>query len=111
MDDIKALTFDLFGTVLDLGGSLMPAIGQWLREAKSNVRACEFWREWRYRQRIEQYQDNIVAMGHSGYLPVARRACVYVARQFHIEFADADVARLMAAWQQLNAFEDVVPAL
>src|SRR5437773_2164696 len=98
--EIRALTFDLFGTVLDLGGSLTPAIGRWLRERGSRVTAQEFWKEWRYRQRIEQYQDNIVAMGHSGYLPVARRACVYVLGQFHVEFGDGDVERLMGAWQE-----------
>ena len=29
--DIKALTFDLFGTILDLGGSLTPYIAEFLR--------------------------------------------------------------------------------
>jgi 2-haloacid dehalogenase len=113
--DVRALTFDLFGTVLDLGGSLTPAIDAWLREkriaATSTVNAAAIWREWRYRQRIEQYQDNIVAMGHSGYLPVARRAGVYVLKQFGIDATRDEMDRLMAAWQQLNPFDDVLPAL
>src|SRR5688500_15065107 len=110
--DVRALTFDLFGTVLDLGGSLTPAIDAWLRANNfAGVDAAAVWSEWRYRQRIEQYQDNIVAMGHSGYLPVARRACVYVLRQFKIDASDAAVDHLMSAWQELNPFADVIPAL
>ena len=110
--EIRALTFDLFGTVLDLGGSLTPAIAAWLREYNfAGIDAAAVWREWRYRQRIEQYQDNIVAMGHSGYLPVARRAGVYVLRQFGLDPTPAQVDRLMTAWQELKPFDDVLPAL
>jgi 2-haloacid dehalogenase len=109
--DIQALTFDLFGTVLDLGGSLTPVIASFLQERKSGVSPAQVWAEWRYRQRIEQYQDNIVEMGHSGYLPVARRAGVYVLKQFGVEATSADVDHLMDAWQQLQPFGEVRAAL
>lgn len=108
---IRALTFDLFGTVLDLGGSLTPFIANFLKGKNSDVSAAKVWEQWRYRQRIEQYQDNIVAMGHSGYLPVARRAGIYVLRQFGIDPTTSQMDELMQAWQQLNPFEDVLPAL
>ena len=111
LDEVKALTFDLFGTVLDLAGSLTPAIGRFLKNAGSTVTPEEFWRQWRYRQRIEQYQDNIVMMGHSGYQAVARRACLYTLGLNHIEANDNDVDSLMAAWQELSPFPEVVPAL
>ena len=111
MSDIKALTFDLFGTVLDLGGSLTPDITVFLREKKSHASADAFWARWRDRQRIEQYQDNIVAMGHSGYLTVARRALVYVAQQFKLNAGSGDIDRLMQSWQKLKPFDDVPAAL
>jgi 2-haloacid dehalogenase len=108
---VEALTFDLFGTVLDLDGSLTPRIGDWLIGKKSNVDPAAFWREWRHRQRIEQYQDNIVTMGHSGYLTVARRAGVYVIELFGIGATAGEVDRLMSAWQDLRPFPDVLPVL
>jgi 2-haloacid dehalogenase len=111
LDDIRALAFDLFGTVLDLGGSLTPYIGEFLRRRKSAVDPAELWRRLRHRQRIEQYQDNIVAMGHSGYLPVARQATVYVLGEFRIDASAAEIDQLMHAWQQLRPFPDVLPAL
>ena len=72
-DNVQALTFDLFGTILDLGGSLVPFIEPFLQDRGADVDAESFWVQWRARQRIEQYQDNIMALGHSGYQEVARR--------------------------------------
>jgi 2-haloacid dehalogenase len=111
LDAVRALTFDLFGTVLDLGGSLTPYIDAFLKEKKSSASAADIWHEWRYRQRLEQYQDNIVAMGHSGYTPVARRAGVFVLRQFGIDATRSEVDRLMDAWQHLRPFPEVIDAL
>ena len=108
---IQALTFDLFGTVLDLGGSLTPPLAAFLHEKNSPAPPDAVWARWRDRQRIEQYQDNIVAMGHSGYLTVARRALVYILQQFNVKASAAEVDRLMQSWQQLTPFPDVLPAL
>lgn len=110
-ESIRALTFDLFGTVLDLGGSLTPAIGRFLAEKGCSTDPAQFWQQWRYRQRIEQYQDSLVMLGHSGYLETARRAFVYVLRLNRVEFTNAEVEQFMRAWQQLKPFPDVVAAL
>lgn len=107
----QALTFDLFGTVLDLAGSLTPAIGEFLVTKNCETDPKQFWEQWRYRQRIEQYQDNIVMLGHSGYLTVARRACVYTLALNGVKTTSAEVDELMRAWQQLSPFPEVVAAL
>ena len=75
----RAIAFDLFGTVLDLGGSLRPALEAFLR-GRGGVDAAAFWQQLRYRQRIEQYQDSLMLLGHGGYLETVRRAFSYVAR-------------------------------
>ena len=54
-----ALTFDLFGTVLDLAGSLTPALER-LLAGRAAGGAEAFWRQLRHRQRIEQYQDSLM---------------------------------------------------
>ena len=61
--DIKALTFDLFGTILDLGSSLKPYIAEFLKAKDAPIAADRFWDQWRARQRIEQYQDTLVMLG------------------------------------------------
>ena len=111
IDDVEALTFDLFGTVLDLAGSLTPPIAEFLRAKGCDDDPHEFWNHWRYRQRIEQYQDNIVMLGHSGYLTVARRACVYTLKLHGIDAQPREIDRLMESWQQLSPFPEVKPAL
>jgi 2-haloacid dehalogenase len=110
-ENIRALTFDLFGTVLDLGGSLTPAIARFLGEKGAAKDPGQFWQQWRYRQRIEQYQDSLVMIGHSGYLETARRAFVYVLRLNGIDCTREEVERFMRAWQALEPFKDVAPAL
>jgi 2-haloacid dehalogenase len=107
----RALTFDLFGTVLDLGGSLTPYIDRFLKEKGASIDAEQFWQRWRYRQRIEQYQDSLVMLGHSGYLETARRAFVYVLRLNDLQASKAEVDSFMQAWQELKPFPDVLPAL
>ena len=111
LENCKALTFDLFGTVLDLGGSLTPFIGQFLAVKGSDADPAEFWAQWRYRQRIEQYQDNIVDLGHSGYLEVARRAFAYVLRLNDVEATRDEIKDFMVAWQSLAPFPEVVAGL
>ncbi len=109
--DVKALTFDLFGTVLDLGGSLAPAIGAVLKKKGSPLTPDQFWGKWRARQRLEQYQDSMFMVGHSGYLATSRRALEYTLALEAIDSSTEEIDELMAAWQQLSPFPEVKEAL
>jgi 2-haloacid dehalogenase len=106
-EQVKALTFDLFGTVLDLGGSLTPFIDTMLKEQGAGVSAQEFWQQWRYRQRLEQFQDTIMMLGHSGYLETVRRAFVYVLKLNKIDMSPDEVKTFLACWQELSPFPEV----
>ncbi len=108
----KALTFDLFGTILDLGSSLTPFISKSLdARGVTNISANELWEQWRYRQRIEQYQDTILMLGHSGYLETVRRALHYTLRLNGIDASPETVKEFMQGWQHLSPFPEVLPAL
>ncbi len=109
--ETKALTFDLFGTILDLGGSLTPFIGDSLAARDAPVSTDRFWADWRYRQRIEQYQDTILMIGHSGYLETVRRALHYTLRAHRIEATPDTVDEFMKGWRFLSPFPEVLPAL
>ena len=109
--NVKALTFDLFGTVLDLGGSLTPHIKELLAAKKSDVKPEEFWARWRNRQRIEQYQDALMMIGHSGYLETARRALVWTLEYFKVNAKKDEAAEFMKKWQELSPFDDVIGGL
>lgn len=106
-EQVRALTFDLFGTILDLGGSLTPFIDEMLREKGADITAEAFWQQWRYRQRLEQFQDTIMMLGHGGYLETVRRAYVYVLARNKIEMSRAEVKAFLACWWDLKPFPEV----
>lgn len=106
-EQVRALTFDLFGTILDLGGSLTPFIDEMLREKGADITADAFWQQWRYRQRLEQFQDTIMMLGHGGYLETVRRAYVYVLARNKIEMSRAEVKAFLACWWDLKPFPEV----
>ncbi len=108
LDGVRALTFDLFGTVLDLDGSLVPPLARFFEEQGVEVDAASFWAQWRARQRIEQYQDNILMLGHSGYLTTCARALRYTLRLNQIDFDSETDAALMRLWQDLSPYPEVL---
>jgi len=71
LSGVAALTFDLFGTILDLGGSLTPTIAGFLKAKHAHIPPDRFWISGGRGSASEQYQDNILMMGHSGYLETA----------------------------------------
>ncbi len=108
----RVLTFDLFGTILDLGSSLTPFIHESLNTRDTTeISADDFWEQWRYRQRIEQYQDTIMMLGHGGYLETVRRALHYTLRRNGIDATPNTVEEFMNGWQYLSPFPEVLPAL
>ncbi len=111
LDNVTTLTFDVFGTVLDLTGSLEGPTGQFLEELGSELTGAEFYPQWRARQRIEQFQDSMLMLGHSGYLETCRRALVYSLRANGIEFEAERVVEFMSVWQELIAYPDSLEGL
>ena len=111
LDSVSTLAFDIFGTVLDLGRTLAPAAGRLLAEKGARMSGDAFWEQWRARQRVEQYQDTLMMLGHSGYLETCRRALVYCLRQHGVEFADHDIEEVMSGYRTLEPFADAEPGL
>ena len=111
MKHLKALTFDLFGTILDLSGSLSPSIEKFLQRENPELTVKQMWSQWRDRQRLEQFRDTIMMLGHCGYLEAARRALTYTLRNNAVSFTADEIDHLMAAWQHLHPFTEVGEAL
>ena len=111
LKSVTTLTFDVFGTVLDLTGSLVSPTQKLMEELGAEISGAEFWPQWRARQRIEQYQDSMMMLGHSGYLETRRRALAYCLRVNGIEFNNRQIDRFMRVWQNLRPYEDSVRGL
>ena len=108
---VTHLTFDIFGTVLDLTGSLAPPAGEFLAAHGSEMTGEAFYAEWRARQRIEQYQDNLLMLGHSGYLETCRRAFVYCLKHHDIRYTDTAVQEFMQVYKRLRPYDDALEGL
>jgi 2-haloacid dehalogenase len=111
LEHVHTLTFDVFGTILDLGGSHAPRLGEFLKSKDAAMTADELWSRWRARQRIEQFQDNLYCTGHFGYLDSSRRSLRYALRAAKLPFDDSDVSRIMEGWRQLKPFPDALSGL
>ena len=113
IENVKTLTFDIFGTVLDLAGSLIPPLDNLLKDCGNteNLKGSDVWAQWRLRQRIEQYQDNLYMLGHSGYLAVKRRALIYSLKNLKVEFTYKQIDQFMEAYQYLSPFPDAIEGL
>ena len=111
ISQVNTLTFDVFGTVLDLTGSLEAPTGELLSELGSEMTGAEFYPQWRARQRIEQYQDSMMMLGHSGYLETCRRALAYTLRANGIPFERERIVRFMEVWQDLIPYPDSLEGL
>ena len=70
-----------------------------------------FYADWRDRQRIEQYQDNLLMLGHSDYLETCRRAFVYCLKKHDVGYTDEAVREFMKAYDGLQPFGDAIQGL
>lgn len=109
--NVTTLTFDMFGTVMDLSGTLVPACDGFLEGRGAAIDGDALWALWRARQRVEQYQDTLLGQGHSGYLETCRRALVYCLRQEQIVASDDDILEFMNVWRELRPYEDALRGL
>ena len=103
---VNYLTFDIFGTVMDLSVSLTGPAGEFLAAHGSAMTDQAFYAEWRERQRIEQYQDNLLMLGHSGYLETCRRAFVYCLKKHNVSYTAGAVQELMKVYKGLQPYGD-----
>ena len=108
---VKYLAFDIFGTVMDLTGSLTGPVGDFLAAHGSPMSGEAFYADWRDRQRIEQYQDTLLMLGHSGYLETCRRAFVYCLKKHNVSHTDEAVLEFMEAYKRLRPFDDAIQGL
>jgi 2-haloacid dehalogenase len=108
---VRTLTFDVFGTILDLGTSHAPRLSDFLKSKGAPISAADLWERWRNRQRLQQYEDNLFCAGHFGYLDSSRRALSYTLRASKLPFDQSDLHRIMEGWQELHPFPDVMTGL
>ena len=111
IDDLKFLTFDLYGTVVDMQGGLTEAAAPFLKNKGWQGRPQQFVTWWRRTHFENSMIDALCDRGHTHYREIGRRSVSHVMDRAGILYSTQDVEWLVAQIEKLRPFPDVVDAL
>ena len=111
MRDLTFLTFDLYGTVVDMQAGLTEAAAPWLKEKGWQGRPHQFVTWWRRTLFENSMIDALCNRGHTSYREIGQRSVSEVMDRAGISYSTEDVEWLVAQIEKLRPFPDVVGAL
>ena len=109
--DVKVLTFDLYGTVVDMQTGLTEAVTPFLQRKGWPGDPHRFVTWWRRTHYEDSMIDALCNRGHTPYRQIGHRAVSHVMERAGITYTQTEVAWLIAQIEQLRPFPDVVAAL
>jgi 2-haloacid dehalogenase len=110
-DAVEVLTFDLYGTVVDMQSGLTEAVTPYLKAKGWQGRPGAFVTWWRRTHFENSMIDALLDRGHTPYREIGHRAVAYTLERAGISFTRAEVERLVNEIERLRPFDDVVAAL
>lgn len=109
---VKAVMCDFYGTVVDMQRGLTDAMGPYLQSkgytANPPARVVTWWRRAHFENSMI---DALLHRGHTPYREIGREALTYTFDRAGINYAVAEVDRLVSQIERLTPFPDVVDAL
>jgi len=109
--DIKVLTFDQYGTIVDMQRGLTEFVTPFLKRKGWGGKPGSFVTWWRRTHFENSMIDALIDRGHTPYRTIGERAVAYVMDRCGIGYTPEEVRALVAAIARLEPFPDVVPAL
>lgn len=109
--EVKVLTFDQYGTVVDMQGGLTEAAGPFLREKGWTGDPSRFVTWWRRTHFENSMIDALCDRGHTPYREIGHRAVSFTLERAGIEHTSAEVEWLVAQIETLKPFPEVPEAL
>jgi 2-haloacid dehalogenase len=108
---VRVLSFDLYGTVVDMQQGLTQAVTPFLRQRGWGGRPEALVTWWRRTHFENSMIDALIDKGHTPYREIGQRALAYTLQRARIPHSTDDVAYLVAQIEKLRPFPDVVSAL
>ena len=108
---IKILTFDLYGTVVDMQKGLTEMVAPYLREKGWQGKPGSFVTWWRRTHFENSMIDALLDRGHTPYREIGRRAVTLTLERAGIPHTQDEVRRLVAEIEKLRPFDDAPEAL
>src|SRR5499433_3897264 len=109
--EIKALTFDQYGTIVDMQKGLTQAVTPFLERKGWRGEPNSFVTWWRRTHFENSMIDALGDRGHTPYREIGHRAVSYVMDRCGIAYTQDEVRRLVGEIEKLKPFPDVVAAL
>jgi len=109
--EIKVLSFDQYGTVVDIQGGLVAVATPFLAAKGWSGRPDQFVTWWRRTHFENSMIDALCDTGHTPYREIGRRAVSYTMDRAGIACTDDEARMLVAAIERLPAFPEVPAAL
>ncbi len=110
-DEIKALVFDQYGTIVDMQGGLVAAVTPFLRAKGWDGKPHRFVTWWRRTHFENSMIDALCGGAHTPYREIGRRAVSFVMDRCGIEYTGDEVRRLVSEIERLAPFPEVIAAL
>ena len=109
--DIKVITFDQYGTVVDMQKDLTEKARPFLENKGWDGEAHQFVTWWRRTHFENSMIDALCDRGHTPYRQVGHRAVSHVMDRAGIAYTQDEVAFLVSQIETLKPFPDVIEAL
>ncbi len=111
ISDLKFLSFDLYGTVVDMQKGLVEAAAPFLKDKGWQGRPHQFVTWWRRTHFENSMIDALCDSGHTLYREIGHRSVSQVMDRAGIAYSREDAEWLVAQIEKLRPFPDVVEAL
>jgi 2-haloacid dehalogenase len=108
---LKVLTFDLYGTVVDMQGGLTKIAAPFLQKKGWPGKPGSFVTWWRRTHFENSMIDALLDRGHTPYREIGRRAVTLTLERAGIEHTQDEVRSLVAEIEKLRPFDDAPEAL
>jgi 2-haloacid dehalogenase len=109
--EIKVLTFDQYGTIVDMQGGLCEAATPYLKKKGWRGDPNSFVTWWRRTHFENSMIDSLCDRGHTPYREIGHRAVSYTLTRAGIGHSNEEVQALVAAIERLRPFPEVPAAL
>jgi 2-haloacid dehalogenase len=109
--ELKVLTFDQYGTIVDMQGCLTTAVTPYLQEKGWEGEPGRFVTWWRRTHFENSMIDSLCDRGHTPYRQIGHRAVSFTLSRSGIEHTSDEVEMLVSEIEKLHPFPEVPEAL
>ncbi len=109
--EVTVLTFDLYGTVVDMQTGLTEAVAPFLQAKGWSGDPHRFVTWWRRTHYEDSMIDALCDRGHTPYRQIGHRAVSHVLTRAGIGYTQDEMRWLVSQIEQLRPFPDVIAAL